>query len=159
MCPPHVSLLLNIDLLGQASVELEYGAFQSDDSLLAASQAPLQVVDLGFVLRPLLIHLGDVLLIPPCHLVFKRLYILLECTNLMKQAVLVLLLHAGVFLELLSDLCDLSVEVITGSLTISQMLLILCYISLQVIENLQLLIQCNQGVELVLQLYLLFLER
>ena len=58
MCLPLVSLLLNIGLLSQVGVELEHGALQSDNGLLAVSQAPLQFIDLSFVVLSLLVHLG-----------------------------------------------------------------------------------------------------
>ena len=77
----------------------------------------------------------------------------------MEQAVLVLLLHLSIFLDLLGDLCDLGLELLTGGLTISHELLILCYVPLKVIENLELLIESNQGVQLVLELDLLLFER
>ena len=76
----------------------------------------------------------------------------------MEQAVLVLLLHLGVFLDLLSDPCNVGLELFTRSLTVSHKLLILSHISLQIVENLKLLIKSDQGVELVLQLDLLLLK-
>ena len=78
---------------------------------------------------------------------------------LLEQAVLVLLLHLSIFLDLLGDLCNLGLELLTGGLTISHELLILCNVPLQVIEHLELLIESNQGVQLVLELNLLLLER
>ena len=76
----------------------------------------------------------------------------------MEQAVLVLLLHLGVFPDLLSDPCNVGLELLTGSLTVSHELLILSHISLQVVEHLKLFIKSDQGVELVLQLDLLLLK-
>ena len=99
------------------------------------------------------------LLIPVCLFLFERLYFLLQLTDFLKQAVLVLLLHAGVFLELLGDPCDLVLQFLAGSLTVSNELLILCYVPLQVIEHLELLVEGDQGVKLVLQLDLLLLKR
>ena len=98
----------------------------------------------------MLIHLGGVLLIALCHLSFQPLNFFLQLTDFIKQAVLVLLLHAGVFFELLGNPCDLGLEVLTGSLTVSDELLILCYVPLQVIEHLEFLIESDQGVKLVL---------
>ena len=77
----------------------------------------------------------------------------------MEQAVLVLLLHLGVFLDLLSDSCNVGLELLTGSLTVSHELLILSHVFLQVVEHLKLLIKSDQGVQLVLQLNLFLLER
>ena len=77
----------------------------------------------------------------------------------MEQAVLVLLLHLSIFLDLLGDMCYLGLELLMGSLTISHELLILCYVPLQVIEHLELLVEGDQSVKLVLQLDLLLLKR
>ena len=76
----------------------------------------------------------------------------------LEQAVLVLLLHKSIFLNLLGDLSDLGLELFTGSLTVFEVLNILSNVSLQVVEHLELLVKGNQSVQLVLQLNLLLFE-
>ena len=64
----------------------------------------------------------------------------------------------GILFDLLGDLCDLVLEVLTGCLTITDELLILSNVSLQVIEHLELFIKSDQSVQFVLKFDLFLLE-
>ena len=110
---------------------------------------------MGFVLTVLLL---DVLLPLIRHLLFERHDLVLERLDLLKQARLVLLLQLGVLFHLDSDLSNLYLELFSGVLTRSEILLVLCHVLLQVVEHLQLLVESDQSVELVLELDLFLLE-
>ena len=93
------------------------------------------------------------------HVLLKALDLDLELLNFLNQTVLVLFLQLGVLLDLLRNLHNLGLELLSDSLAIADELLVFGDIFLQIIENLQLLVQCNQSVQLVLKLDFLVLER
>ena len=93
------------------------------------------------------------------HILLKALDLVLERLNFLNQTILVLFLQLGVLLDLLRDLHNLGLELLSDSLAIADELLVFSDIFLQIIENLQLLVQCDQSVQLVLKLDFLFLER
>ena len=66
--------------------------------------------------------------------------------DLLKQAVLILLLHLSVFLKLLCDLEKLGVKLLSGIFAISHELLVLSNISLEVVKDLKLFVERNQSV-------------
>ena len=64
----------------------------------------------------------------------------LQLIDLLEEAFLVLLLRSSVFFDLLSNPCYFTLELLASRLAISDKLLVLCDILLQVIENLELLV-------------------
>jgi hypothetical protein len=106
----------------------------------------------------LLLHLDDVLLLLRGHVLLKRLNVILELLDLLKQARLVLLLQLGVLLHLLRDLHDLDLKLLSGGLAITNELLVLSDILLKVVEDLQFLIEGDQRVQFVLKLDFLLFE-
>ena len=83
----------------------------------------------------------------------------LQLLNLRDETGLQLLLHLGVLFDLLGELEELLLELLSGRLAVPHELLVLSYVLLQVVEDLQFLIEGNQRVQLVLKFYLLFFER
>ena len=166
---PGVSLSFNIRLGVETGVQLQHGARKLNDSLLVQAEGCVELINVGLVFVSLTLHLGgelllvsghlvDVLLLTLCHLSLERLDVRFEISDFLQQAVLVLLLHDGVLLDLLGDLGDLNLELLTGGLAISHKLLVLGDILLEIIEDLKFLVEGDQGVELVLELDLLLLE-
>ena len=98
------------------------------------------------------------LLLTQGHLALQVLDLSLELLNLAEQLVLVVFLLRSVCLDLLSDLADLFLELLTGCLAIPNELLVLSHVLLQVVENLKLLVQCDQSVKFVFELDLAFFE-
>ena len=88
----------------------------------------------------------------------KFLDLRLQLFNLVAQLSLIFILHLVVLLDLLSDLADLFLELLTGCLAIPNELLVLSHVLLQVVENLKLLVQCDQSVKFVFELDLAFFE-
>ena len=99
------------------------------------------------------------LLLALCRSLLQALNLVLQRLDFLEQAVLIFLLQLGVLLDLLRDLHNLGLELLSDSLAIADELLVFSDIFLQIIENLQLLVQCDQSVQLVLKLDFLFLER
>ena len=67
--------------------------------------------------------------------------------------------HLGVLFDLLGELEELLLELLSGRLAVPHELLVVSHVLLQVVEDLQFLIEGNQRVQLVLKFYLLFFER
>ena len=88
----------------------------------------------------------------------ERHVLLFDILDFLQQAVLILLLHESVQLQLLSDLDDLNLELLTGGLAIPDKLLVLSDVLLEIIEDLEFLVEGDQGVKLVLELDLLLLK-
>ena len=122
------------------------------------SQFSLQSGHLISVTLVLLADLLDVSLLVGTCLALKALNLSLELFDLVEQTGLILLLHLCVLLDLLADLRDLDLELLSDRLTILEQLLVLSYVSLQIVEHLQFLIEGDQGVQFVLKLDFLLLE-
>jgi len=103
-------------------------------------------------------HFVDVLLLPAGHLLLHLLNFALELADLFDQARLVLLLQLSIFLHLLSHLDQLGLQGLSGGLAVAHELLVLGHVLLQVVEDLELLVERDQGVQFVLQLYLFLLQ-
>ena len=88
----------------------------------------------------------------------ERQVLVFDILDFLQQASLILLLHKSVQLQLLGDLDDLNLELLTGGLAIPDKLLVLSDVLLKIIEDLEFLVEGDQGVELVLELDLLLLE-
>ena len=69
-----------------------------------------------------------------------------------------LFLHLGVFVELLGRGSDSDLKFFASIFALADEGLVFSDIFLKVIEDLQLLIKSNQGVEFVLKLYFFFLQ-
>ena len=91
-------------------------------------------------------------------LLLEALDLRLKLLNLVQQTALILLLHLRVLLDLLADLCDLDLELLSDRLAVLEQLLVLGDVSLQIVEDLQFLIEGDQGVQFVLKLDFLLLE-
>ena len=106
----------------------------------------------------LLLQLLDVLLPLGRGLLLELLDLILQLLYLRNQAGFKLLLHLGVLLDLLGQLEELLLELLAGICVVPYQLLVLGNVFLQIVENLQFFVECDQRVQLVLELNLLFLE-
>ena len=81
-----------------------------------------------------------------------------ELLNLLLETFLEFFLHLCVFLELLGRCSDRDLQFFAGILALADEGLVLSDIFLEVVKDLQLLIESNQGVQFVLKLNLFFLQ-
>ena len=100
----------------------------------------------------------DMLLSLSRHLSLQVFNLRLEFVDLRDQTCLVLLLKQSIFSELVCDLHDLVLQVLSGILTVSNELLILSNVFLKVIEDLEFLVESNERVQFVLELDLFLLQ-
>lgn len=107
----------------------------------------------------LLIELVGMDLLRMGCLLFLLLNILHQLVDLGLEALLKLLFHLGVLLDATGRLCDDHLELFAGVLRLLDVVLVLGHVLLQVVEDLEFLVEGNQGVELVLELLFLFLEQ
>ena len=82
-----------------------------------------------------------------------------ELLDLVLEALLELLLHLGVFLQLLCCLSDGDLQLFTTIFTLTENSLILSDVLLQVVENLKLFVQGNKSVQLVLKFDFILFEQ
>ena len=122
------------------------------------SQFSLQSGHFVGVTLVLLADFLDVSLLVGACLALKALNLSLELFDLVEKTGLILLLHLCVLPDLLADLSDLDLELLSDRLTVLEQLLVLSDVSLQIIEDLQFLIEGDQGVQFVLKLDFLLLE-
>ena len=83
---------------------------------------------------------------------FLLLNIFHELLDLFLETLLEFFLHLRVFLELLRRGSDRDLQLLTSVFTLSNEGLVLSHVLLQVVEDLQLLVEGDQGVKLVLKL-------
>lgn len=133
---PQITLVLDVCFLVEPGVQLKHCAAELDVLLFTEVQVPLKVVDECLKVYTLSFHLSDMVLSFSSHLTLERLHLCLERLDFSHQLVLELYFHPGVFLEIISQLDELVLELLSGRLTISDELLVLSHILLQIIKDL-----------------------
>ena len=109
----------------------------------------------------LLLHSGnliDMFFLPDIVGAIPILQLLLQLLNLSNKALLILLIHLSIFLQLTGCLDKFHLKLLTTFIRLSEKPLILLKIVLQVINNCLLLLKTNQDAKLIVQFNLFLLE-
>lgn len=115
-------------------------------------------IDLSVVPLVLIVELLQMSLLGQGGLPLLLLDIVHELLDLGLKTVLELLLHLCVFLDLLGGVGQDSLQLLSCCLALTNELLVLSDVILQVVEHLELLVKGNQCVQLVFKLDFLFFE-
>lgn len=155
---PQVALLLNVCFLVEPGLQLKNRAAELHILLFTQVKVPLEVVDDCLKVDSLSFHLIDMDLSFGSHLALQRLDLYLERLNFSHQIVLIFDFNLGVLLEFICQLDKIIVELLSGRLAVSDELLVLSHVSLEVLKDLKLRVEGDQRVELVLQFDFLLLK-
>jgi len=145
-------LLVRAELLVPLLFTLDAAVTElSDLRVFASDISMVTLVLIGFALEMGLLDSGSFPLL--------RLNLVPELLDLGLKLVLELLLHLGVLFHLLGCHSQGRLELFASCFAITDELLVLGHVLLEVVEHLKFLVEGNQSVQLVLQLDILLLER